>query len=372
MVERRDSGIGTWHTSLPRLYEPWMRALLGGPIPAESAATCGTCCMLRREDAPVGGDREYFNPRTKCCTFYPDLPNFLVGAMLQDRSAGRKNARAVVAARVAADGDLTPLGLRKPTAYRLQYDHDPTTWGQSLELRCPYYLEGAEGTCGIWPHRPAVCATWFCKHERGAVGERFWMSLKQLLAVVERALSVWCVLELGLDVAAWRALQATRDAVHNRVPRESARPQTPAQNADELFGEWRGRRTQLFRACADRVRGLGWDDVLAIGGAELRVLASLTVAAYNDLVDGALPGALSAADVLVRYVDESRVLVTTYSKTDPLLLPRELLELLPCFAGRSTADALGHIEAETGTEVDPELLRLLVDFGVLRPERLSR
>lgn len=64
----------------------------------------------------------------------------------------------------------------------------------------PHYLDEAGGRCGIWKHRKGVCATWFCKHSRGATGRRFWAMLDQLLATVERELTRWCV--LGVDLSA--------------------------------------------------------------------------------------------------------------------------------------------------------------------------
>ena len=39
-----------------------------------------------------------FEPSTKCCTFLPELPNFLVGAMLADTDPAAAEGRASVIA----------------------------------------------------------------------------------------------------------------------------------------------------------------------------------------------------------------------------------------------------------------------------------
>lgn len=57
--------------------------------------------------------------------------------------------------------------------------------------------------------------------------------------------------------------------------------------------------------------------------------------------------------------------VTTYTAFDPLDLPRALFDALRYFDGRPTAQALRRIRAERGIHVQPDLVRRLVDFGVL-------
>ena len=68
---------------LPPLYANWMAELLGGIIPRESRASCDNCAMCA-----VGGAGQqsaprpyFFDPLVKCCSYVPDLPNFLVGGI---------------------------------------------------------------------------------------------------------------------------------------------------------------------------------------------------------------------------------------------------------------------------------------------------
>src|SRR5437763_2749230 len=134
--------------SLPPLYAGWLDALLGGPIPAETKATCHDCAMLAAPGQPA---REgfFFNPSTKCCTYTPDLPNFLVGDILADEDPAQAAGRAQVEVSLQSI-NCTPRGLHRPaTAHLLYRVGADTFFGRARALRCPYYLEEG-GSCGIW------------------------------------------------------------------------------------------------------------------------------------------------------------------------------------------------------------------------------
>jgi hypothetical protein len=76
-----EPGAGPESSTLPPLYAEWAESFLGGPIPAETDATCQDCAMC-----PPPGKRPatgvFFSPDVKCCSYMPTLPNFLVGRML--------------------------------------------------------------------------------------------------------------------------------------------------------------------------------------------------------------------------------------------------------------------------------------------------
>ena len=59
--------------------------------------------------------------------------------------------------------------------------------------------------------------------------------------------------------------------------------------------------------------------------------------------------------------------VTTYSEIDPLDLPKSIVDCLPYFDGRPTADALSAIEREHNVRLDPALVRKMADFSLLVP-----
>ena len=93
-------------TTIPPLYAPWLRDIVGGPIPAETRATCDRCVMLPTEGSAP--DAVFFSPITKCCTYQPTIPNFLAAAGLF-----------LLGEEFAAQPDVTELeGPPDPRRYR--------------------------------------------------------------------------------------------------------------------------------------------------------------------------------------------------------------------------------------------------------------
>jgi len=353
--------------SLPPLYARWIDALLRGPIPAETRATCDDCAMC----APPGAKPDegvYFSPRTKCCTYVPTVPNFLVGRALEDDDFAFSAGRATLERRLDEGVGVHPLGVQAPVRFGLLYDAGgPAAFGRSETLRCPHYLEEAGGRCGIWKHRSAVCATWFCKYERGAVGMAFWERMRDLLKEVEWALSTWCVLESGLDAGALESVFPPARRPGAKAPVNAAdvdgRPDHPF--ARRVWGQFLGREREFYRECARRVEPLAWEDVARIAGAEVAVRARMTRQAHEELLSEKLPERLSPGTFQIIAVNPEAVRIVGYTGGDALDLPPEILQVLPYFNGQPTREALATIESEIGIRVEEDLVRKLADFQIL-------
>jgi hypothetical protein len=344
-------------TTLPPLYAPWITDLLGGPLPAEPEATCEDCAMC----APAGSreaSQLLFAPETKCCTYVPTLPNFLVGRILDDDDPALAPGRASVERRIEARLGVTPVGLEQPPVHALLYRAGGEgAFGRTRALRCPHYLPDAGGACGIWRHRNGVCSTWFCKHGRGAVGQRFWHGLDQLLATVERELSRWCLLRLEVDPALLGRLfpRGTDRSVRGGDALDPAAIDGRSEDAAHraAWGAWVNRERELYRAAGRLVARLGWKDVAALGGASVALQARIVRAGYAAHRSDAIPGCLVVGRLQTVAVGRDHVRVATYSAFDPIELPRELLDALGYFDGRPTEEALRGIRAERGSTCRP-------------------
>jgi hypothetical protein len=356
-------------SSLPPLYAAWIDDLLDGPLPHEAEATCERCVMIAQAPAAAGG--LFFNPRTKCCTYVPALPNFLVGRILTDDDPAMAAGRASVERRLDARLGVTPLAIEHPPVHGLLYKTGGLqAFGRSETLRCPHYRDDAGGACGIWRHRNGVCSTWFCKHGRGATGQRFWQALDQLLATVERELARWCLVRLDLAPAVLtRLLPRGTDRHVQGESLDAAAIDGRTEDADyrARWGEWVGRERELYRESARLVGGLAWSDVARIGGGTVEALARIVRAGHAGHGADAIPERLVLGQLQTVGGGREHVTVTTYSPYDPLALPRLLVDVLHYFDGRPTAQALRRIRAERGINVQPDLVRRLVDFGVLQP-----
>ena len=136
------------------------------------------------------------------------------------------------------------------------------------------YREEAGGACGIWRHRNGVDA-WFCKYSRGATGQRFWLRLEQLLAIVERELTRWCLLRLDRSTLLTRLSRGTdRDSGHGTTLDGAAidgRIDDTAYRA--LWARGWVVSGKLREYGAARGSTLRWPDVLRAGGESVEALA---------------------------------------------------------------------------------------------------
>ena len=346
---------------LPLLYARWASEFLSGAIPAEAEATCSDCAMLSGDPKKSGSATAapFFNPLTKCCTYLPVLPNFLVGRMLADDTREFARGRASLEARLESGIAVTPFGIGRTEAYDLVYlTQGKSFFGHARSMRCPHYVDEGGGQCGIWRHRAAVCATWYCKYNRGAVGQRFWQTLHRLLSAVEWDLSLWCVLELSVDSSATRRL----------LVRGEIRAASPDDERQRVFGKWSGRERRFFRECARLVDALRWRDIERICGPDVRTWTTLTREAFDTLRSRAIPRRLRVGSFRVIARRQRSGIVEGYDGGDRIELPKGVLDALNHFDGiTSTTHALQTIRADTGLAIERDLVRLLVDFKILIP-----
>jgi hypothetical protein len=212
----------------------------------------------------------------------------------------------------------------------------------------------------------SMCATWYCKHVRGAVGQHFWRSVHRVLAKAEEVLSAHCVHTLDPGREALEELFPVEDSSGEpplRVDELDGR-RDPARHA-RLWGRWAGREQEFFRACAGIVDGLSWNDVRALGGAPLRLVEDLARQAHRALLDETVPQVLRVGPFQVLASDGESMRVASYSPFDPLELPRALADLLHRFDGRRVEHVLGTLADGDGIELDPAQVRKLVDFKIL-------
>jgi hypothetical protein len=343
--------------TLPSLYARWLGTVAGGSIPAETQATCDDCAMLDR-----GADTQgvtYFHPGTKCCAYQPQLANFVAGRILSDSDPLLANARHELEQRIARRVAITPSWAGPGAIFSLMYRNTPGVFGRAPQLRCHFLA--ATGDCGIWLHRPAVCATWYCKHVRGAVGFRFWRLADKLLRHVEQDLSLWCLAELKTGSA-----EVESDC--------GASPEVSELGGDidwphyhKLWGHWAGHEMDFYRTCAQIVEPLSWQQVEQICHPRVRILAGLLRDAHAHLTSEAIPERLRVGSFRLVGVERSGYRIEAYSPYDPLLMPEQLASLLHHFDGRLTEDALTAIAEEHGVRIEASLVRRMVDFGVLEP-----
>ncbi|MEP7121145.1 MAG: hypothetical protein ABJE95_09555 [Byssovorax sp.] len=351
----------TIRTLLPGLYQPLLPAVFDTEVPAEPKATCSTCAMCPPKDAPpAAADVTYFRPDSKCCTFEPRLPSYLVGAILADERPDLAEGRRRVRAKIAAKSGATPQWLAPPARREVLmgagWRHG---FGRSLLLLCPYF-ESDGGLCTIWRHREAVCSTFFCKYDSAADGEQFWRSVRALVGYVERVLSLHVTREL---IPGYEPPVTTRDLtleeLEDRAPSE--------RDYQALWGAWAFREEELYLRAYELVRGLDRPRFQAIlADAEYEKRSATMTAAHTRITSPALPRHLMPRPDLVARPTDGGVLVTTYSRYEPLLLTEALHDVVQAFGGGGTvAEVRERLLREEGIDVPEELLQGLYQYRVL-------
>ena len=353
--------------TLPPLYAAWMDSFLTGPIPNETASTCNNCAMLPPVDATSDANGTYFNPKTKCCTYLPNLPNFLVGRILCDDEFTSGAGRQSIEERMRAGVAVTPLGLGDTAPQALIYSAGAAAgFGRSESLLCPHYVADGGGQCGVWRNRNSVCVTWFCKHLRGATGKAFWVALQQMLATTERELAAWCVSELDVGDQTLGALfpplkasgkaALTADALDGKISKDQYL---------QLWGAWAGREAEFYRECARLVNALSWADVQRLCGPTLRIQARMAKVAHESLLSTKVPSRLKLNTLKIIKIQTKSIRLDTYSNLDPLDVPKALLKALPHFDGRPVDEILAEVAQDENLQLTTPLVRKLVDFAIL-------
>jgi Fe-S-cluster containining protein len=220
---------GIWRYLLPEDLA-WVK------VPAERLATCNDCYMVAEGE---------FDAACQCCTYFPEVPNFMVGLGLLDPSSAPGLAALVSAGDVLPQGLVaSPLRFRRAVAVNAN-----DRFGREPAMRCP--LANPETLdCSIYAYRNSVCSTFFCTNDHGETGEVFWGALQDVLGRIETGLSQWAMTMLGLDAAAYHA---QLDSLAGDVEQvfDAATGAWSAKTRQLLFGKWFGREHEFLVAAAE-------------------------------------------------------------------------------------------------------------------------
>ena len=354
--------MSTASSALPPLHDAWLTTLTGvHSPPPEPKATCDDCVMCAGVER--SGSHVTFSPDVKCCTYVPHLANFLVGRSLL--GPGRESIRA----RIARGAGVTPLGLGLTHADIRRIVGEQSDFGRSPVVVCPHFVAETKG-CGIWETRNAVCSTWFCKHERGAVTQRFWHAVRDLLIAAEERIAHRCLTGGDLPDEQVRAVLGHRAEVREAVARANSGEGVAASPPDDesaewdarMWGDWSGRKEDWFVRCAESIATLT-DDELIEQMDGLGHLSRAVVDRRDELTVHEIPDRLAFTPGLGSEATPEVLRLIGYSPFDPLVLPAALQAELRRLDGRPIAQVREGVDRH-GIPLDDNLLGRLYDFGV--------
>jgi len=355
---------------LAPIYAPFLSELFDRPAVEESRATCNDCAMCEKGGGPAV-PMDYFKPDLKCCTYHPNLPNFLVGAILSDPdpalAEGRRRIRERIERRIA----ISPCWVAAPKKFQLlvMASRGTNVFGRAKSLLCPYYDGASGGLCTIWKHREAVCSTFFCKYEGGRPGFQFWTSLKAYLEHVEITLAhaAMRAVDAKLVEPKMGRLRLTAEDIDDLPPN--------AAEYDGMWRDWVGREADFYVACFEYVRDMGRDEFIRlVDGTPDGKKSLLDVRSrWDKLTSPQLPKTLALNSKLKVVPLAEQVVVTSYNPNDSFALDKELYEVLAMLDPNKTVAAnLETLAREHGIELAPELLQHLYIHGVLAPPTVAK
>lgn len=354
--------VDSIRSSLPPAYKHLFNEFFDKPKVVESRATCDRCSMCDHGDAsPVA--MEFFNSETKCCTFWPILPNYLVGAILADESPemaeGKRRIKKAIATRIG----VTPWALHRPRKLSLLMLGYSESFGRSKTLKCPFYDDdNPVGTCSIWRHREVICMTYYCKYSGGMRGYEYWTALKSYLGHVQRVLSQNAARSIDPAVIEpqFKKNTLTLEDMEDRAPKES--------DYKAWWGQWVGREEEFYLKCHEWVQGVAPRDFAKnVDGSKdgAAALAQL-VSKYELLQSKTLPTSLVRNARMKEAHVGDKVVITSYHRFDSFALDKDLFDVVGMFkADQTLEENLERLKREEGIELTPDLIEYLFAAGVL-------
>jgi len=357
--------MSTLRSKLTPLYAPFLPDLFDRQEVKEPRATCDSCAMCDKGGGADSGavTMDYFKPDLKCCTYHPNIPNYLVGALLSDPAPELAEGQRRVRERIEKRIGITPCWVAAPKKYQLfmMAARGTDVFGRARNMLCPYFEKGT-GNCTVWRYREAVCSTFFCKYEGGYPGFQFWMGLKEYLAQIEITLAHYAIktVDPALVEPKMGRLKLNVEDIDDLPPKDDAYA--------AAWASWVGREAELYVACYEVVRKLDREafaklvDDTPDGKKHLDALRSL----WDKLVSPIMPEHLVRNGKMRQQKTTAGVVVTTYNANDSFALDPELFEVLGMLdAGRSVEENLAWLASEHGIELTSELLHHLYIHGVL-------
>lgn len=209
----------------PQAYDPWLKALLP-EVPSETLATCDQCAMVN--PSGITRDPGPFLNHLKCCTYFPYLPNFSLGALTPEE-LNKAESR----------GIYLPVGLYPSMAEQDKISSfGAVGFGKRSELLCPFF-DGVKNQCSIWAYRPGVCTSYFCKSTRGQQGLDFWKQVEDYLNQFEWTLACRVLETMNFDENTLSYCQAAMS--------EEIEPEERDFFIHEAWGEWISKKHEFYK-----------------------------------------------------------------------------------------------------------------------------
>jgi len=337
---------------VPEFYHPILPLVFQRYIPPEPFSDCLNCPMVaeKGEDPDLDLSRP-FAQETKCCTFTPRIPNYLVGGILSDTDPSLFEGKQRIIMKIQSREGVIPNGLYPTKEYNSYFiAHSSLEFGRSKFLLCPYFIQG-KYNCTIWKYREAICSFWYCKHIAAECGSDFWNSMVDYFKFIQDSLIEIAAKELELQLVDLYEIDNNTNLQYSKI-----------------WGKWVGKEEEYYKECFEIVSNLSASQIEkttdSAQGLENKVEGNL-----NELVH--LPEYLiSNKNVLNDWTEDyyqievsSRIKSIDKSVSWAFQIPRFAIDY---FDGHTkTPEVIRMIDENHYTQLELEILIALYHHGIL-------
>lgn len=164
---------------VPPLYQSYFPSSIWNADIQETKATCHQCIQAPHK----------YDSVLKCCTFWPFIPNYIVGQILLSTDEKYQKVKSVVQDHIARRLYSLPMGLMAPPDYQVNFKRKKKSiFGRNEDFLCPYFSKETNN-CGAWLYRGSVCTSFFCESSFAGKGQAFWQQFENYLSYLEMGLS---------------------------------------------------------------------------------------------------------------------------------------------------------------------------------------
>jgi len=358
-------GLKQIQDDFPLIYKNFFPQFFKSSIPEETLATCSNCAMVCND--PSKKDQlaqKTYLPDRKCCTYHPNIPNYLIGGLLSDTDPSMTEGKNRIREKIKARTGVTPLGVYSPKYYSVLYKSGSSSgFGLSKNLICPYFVTES-GACSVWKYREAVCSTYFCKTVGGDSGKVFWEGIKRYLSRAQTALIQYALLKTEFT-----NIENIMDEHHSYGSdnltlslEDLDNLSSSDENYEKLWGGWIGREEEFYISCYNHVNVLTEEQYKSVSGIAEEISIFDLESKRSNMMD--VPSVLKKNDEIVFKENENDDYVIKLLKVSmSLKLPKPVLDF---FDGALTnAEVKEKLAIEHMIELDDEIILTLYKNSIL-------
>ncbi|MFC1508685.1 hypothetical protein ACFL60_03245 [Candidatus Omnitrophota bacterium] len=258
----------------PVIYSSFLPEFFNNPIHREELADCTACPMCLKPGESREPGRKYYSPETKCCTYYPNIPNYLVGAILSDKSPDYDEGRLRIQERIRNHIAATPQGLLEPFDYYQRFAKKAVKgFGMNTSLLCPYYNR-TNGKCSVWMIRTSVCLSFLCRTMGHEYGDDFWFANRMYFLHLENTLAYYALYKMDFDPLNIMnySIKSNGDEPIPKPAGEGKKPDSMGKTYETLWEKWAGKEEDLYRETFRIIANLTPEDFDSITDIKLTLL----------------------------------------------------------------------------------------------------